>query len=608
MEQETLKQNDSQTDSQTDSQNTSNIQIVEQSSNTTPNYVDGALVPPTYLVLYLDIVRLLASYLEPCDLLPYSQVSKLFYRAMRTEPYKSLISYPYINNYKITKEQSDCLRIMSQPNQTSKFKLVHGEVGSGKTWVALSYTFLKYKSRLSKWQTKNQQTPIKQPQIKQPTKHAMGLEEIKNAITRKNKRAEKAKESEIKANKYRNQVKIVIIVPPSLVAQWSDFIQKHTNLRVLSNYKSSCFYKGYWRQIWFDYSIFISSNILAKEIVHQFQHPESPNYVKHVIIHDEAHNGISNAGYYAEEVIGFTASIKSFKDRATFTRYNNTDPSNSIEIYELKAAQLTKNLLPINYVEYDYCGYNEEQANIINTSLRARHINSFYISEIRNMAKILTYGTCPEYSFEIVESVANGFKGGHGKLYSYRCQDPMIANSANCYNEVDVKVMLAMVKNVPKLKRIGEICLEVKARNEKIVLFDTNIDYLVIVWVYLSKLGLSSMLFSSTHSAADRPKLIEKFKTSGDVLLGSIKMLSEGHNITEANNILFLRYPNSKDEFEQALGRCHRYPQPKTVNVHMLFSCKLEENIARNDISSNDNAYNLRQIFFNNDNTICIQL
>ena len=56
-------------------------------------------------------------------------------------------------------------------------------------------------------------------------------------------------------------------------------------------------------------------------------------------------------------------------------------------------------------------------------------------------------------------------------------------------------------------------------------------------------------------------------------------MLGEGHNVTEANHVIFLSNLIDKNKYYQAIGRCWRYPQKLKVYVYYLFNSKLDKGI-----------------------------
>jgi len=68
-------------------------------------------------------------------------------------------------------------------------------------------------------------------------------------------------------------------------------------------------------------------------------------------------------------------------------------------------------------------------------------------------------------------------------------------------------------------------------------------------------------------------------------------MLGEGHNVTEANHVIFLTTMLDKNKYHQAIGRCWRYPQNKKVYVYNLFNSELDEKIYDSAFDKCDLAY-----------------
>ena len=89
----------------------------------------------------------------------------------------------------------------------------------------------------------------------------------------------------------------------------------------------------------------------------------------------------------------------------------------------------------------------------------------------------------------------------------------------------------------------------------------------------MSGCGINSYIFSTHYAVIGRQKQLTKFKEDDNpgVLLSSISMLGEGQNVTEANHVIFLTQCLDQTKYYQAVGRCWRYPQDKTVKIHLLF-------------------------------------
>ena len=101
---------------------------------------------------------------------------------------------------------------------------------------------------------------------------------------------------------------------------------------------------------------------------------------------------------------------------------------------------------------------------------------------------------------------------------------------------------------------------------------------------------MNSYMFSTHFDVKSRQNQLEKFKSNknSNVLLSSITMLGEGHNVTEANHVIFLSSILDANKYYQAIGRCHRYPQKKTVYVHHLFNSEFDETVYKHSQGQTD--------------------
>lgn len=450
--------------------------------------------------VYLDALRCVARFLNPWELAKMSLVCKNWYRLIRRDEYRALISFPFRKRYKLTFEQFDVLhQMMNKPME--KFKLVHGEVGSGKTWLGVSYMMHKYRDGLA--------CSLGRP----PKMHAM------------------------------------VIVPPTCVAQWSEFFEKYTDIPVLSNYDSSCFFMPDWDSEIGKYGIIICSNLTSGRVADLLVLTNK----KIFILHDEAHNAIKANYHIAEEIVGFTASIESFSKK-------DTNVNIPWKIFTLSSQTLNSTLPPLEFVQYEPAGVRPKDAF---NSLHYVMNDEKYIS-----VEALDYMET-QWNFGIGYSGASCKIGKKwiGTSYGARIEEAEKERQATA-----ISIML----NIPRLRQMVAVATLVKSRGEKLIVFDIEQSYIPHMTLLLQHFGFDVYPFCTAYNPSGRVKLLEKFKREGDVLIGSINMLGEGHNITEANNIYFARYPKTAEEFNQAFGRCHRYPQKKTVYVHMVFSCQLE--------------------------------
>ena len=465
--------------------------------------------------LYKDAMMLLANLLEPWDLVAMSQVCKSWYRFISRPEFRARISFPFKGKYKLTPEQFEALQsLLSAPPYVHPHadklapeakvvpqRLVHGAVGSGKTWLAAAYCMHKYA----------------------PADYSTRFA----------------------------PVALLVVVPPTCVQQWSEFFRVYTDLPVLSNYKSSCFFHAEWKKHAPKFRIFITSNITSGTVQHELQQANRP----HVIIHDEAHNGIGAHYFMALEVIGFTASLETFEARNAIAWW---------QVFSLKSEMLRANLPPVEFVCYEQSGYTPAQHRAAIMSLYASKVHHY--RDIQFAFAVLTYG----------ENGCSPFVVNRGNKV---LKHGMIWDQGADYQALKAQA-LSRCLEIPKLRQLAAIAETVQKRGEKLIIFDTSQDYVVLLYLFLSSFGFNVSPFSTQYDPSGRANLLTEFAKSGDILIGSIEMLSEGHNITCANNIVFIRYPNKPEIFMQALGRCHRFPQKKTVWIHMITSCQLELKLA----------------------------
>jgi hypothetical protein len=212
----------------------------------------------------------------------------------------------------------------------------------------------------------------------------------------------------------------------------------------------------------------------------------------------------------------------------------------------------------MDFVTYEPCGYRPEDGEYV-----AR-----FISEMKN------------YSAETIDTVIKalsvGFENLHPFIFSTREGKSLYYKNRHCIAEEYQAMFLSMAINIPKLREVVLVAQLVKSRKQKLVIFDINQDYIVPLTCLLEHFGLKVYPFCTQYNPAGRVKQLKKCEENGDVLIGSIEMLSEGHNLTWINNILMFRYPKDTESFRQAFGRCHRFPQKLTVVVHLIWSCALE--------------------------------
>ena len=119
-------------------------------------------------------------------------------------------------------------------------------------------------------------------------------------------------------------------------------------------------------------------------------------------------------------------------------------------------------------------------------------------------------------------------------------------------------IICEKLKTSKKFLTAVKIIKKAKKKGEKVLLFDRNIEHLPHISVLLPEHGIKSLLFTTDYSPKYREKILEKFKTDDyNVLLSSYRMMAEGHNITEANHIIFYAPSRSKKDYIQCLSLIH---------------------------------------------------
>lgn len=381
------------------------------------------------------------------------------------------------------------------------YKLVEGSVGSGKTWLAVAYMMHKYG------------------------------EELKCSLGDPPK------------------MYGVVIVPPTCVAQWSDFFLKYTDIPVISGYESSCFFVKNWEKELTNYGVCICSNLTSGKIVSSLLLTKKPI----LMLHDEAHNAIKADYQYAIEVIGFTASINTFHRRQ---KGLNID----WKVFKLSSQTLSSSLADMEFISYEIAGVRPVDAWHM---VRCMSNNDNFIM-MDNMDLLDIYATFGTPKFQAFVKIGKKFIGN--KWYRDEQNN----------EEIQAK-LISLFLAVPKMRQLLAVANLVKSKGEKLIIFDVNQNYIIDMTIFLQHCGFKVFPFCTDFNPKGRVKILKEFQEKGDILIGSIQMLSESHNITEANHIVFVRYPSTAEEFDQAFGRCHRYPQKKTVFIHLIFATELEK-------------------------------
>ena len=133
-----------------------------------------------------------------------------------------------------------------------------------------------------------------------------------------------------------------------------------------------------------------------------------------------------------------------------------------------------------------------------------------------------------------------------------------------------------------KVLKAFEIITEILKKKEKVIVFSYYLEPLRALENMLSDKEVDFVTILGEDELADREINIQKFKnTNTDILIASSKVASEGLNLTEANNVIFLNRWWNPSSNNQARDRVNRLGQEKVVNIFNIF-CKdtIEERVA----------------------------
>lgn len=117
-------------------------------------------------------------------------------------------------------------------------------------------------------------------------------------------------------------------------------------------------------------------------------------------------------------------------------------------------------------------------------------------------------------------------------------------------------------------KRIVDI---INNAEKKTILFSSYTDSIEIAEKVCRKYGLKPIVIDGSNSG-DAKKLVSEFKQDESLnpLIASIKVMSTGHTINEANTVIFLNVPFRSTDYEQASERCYRIGQDTDVYIYKL--------------------------------------
>jgi len=483
--------------------------------------------------IYTDFWQLLATHLSSDDIYSFSLTCKQANKACRRALIMKKMSYPMLYPFHLTFEQRSLIQNMEK-HSDQKFKLIDGEVGAGKTMCSTSYGIRNYTDPESK---------------------------------------------------------IVMCGPPSLILMWWKTLIKYFGVEpaVLHSTNPKYSSKTSWDNKPKEKFILVSYLLLGKHRVDWFDDGND------LLIVDEAHHQVSMNVKCFKEVIGLSATTTKKSGASRGIRSLSVRLGTNIKTCTYK---LSKNIISRKLPPVQYLSYNLKVSDTTNLNCREYiHYNkngSYDFRYIADIAKRLTHPITEDlkiyHTAGFIMVGRKRFKVPLGNSRTYKnkkkeitkdnptLSEKQIENEMLKHATFDINILGV---NYPKYAQALAIVKWVIARREKVIIFDNSVTFLPFIHKMMVSNKISSYIFSTHYGVTGRQRQLTKFKEDANpcVLLSSVGMLGEGQNVTEANHVIFLTNCLDSNKYYQGIGRCWRYPQKKTVNVHLLFGGSFDRKI-----------------------------
>ncbi len=483
---------------------------------------------------YPDFWELLGTHLCSDDLFAFMLTCKAAYRACQRYSLRSKMSYPMSYPWRLTFEQRELVKNLERGTQ--RFKLIHGDVGSGKTIVSTSYAIRKY--------------------IINP------------------------------------EAKVVMCGPPSLIKMWWSTLQTYFKIEPCVLHGTNTKYQAQksWTDIPEEKFILISYKLFGLH-----RNTGWFDSTRDLLIVDEAHHQTSIPFDQFKEVIGLSATTtkKSGLSQGIRGVLRAFGLKAADCTYGLTKIIIARELPPVEYYPYDL-SLNTVKSTELQGMIRYTKKGDYDFTCVSNICKLMSHPAIldlrTEFTAEFIMvgrksmRVERGYSKGYSdKLNQIRSEHPGL-NYREYRNRMLPHATFDILKsgpNYPKYVQAYHIIKLANTNGEKVLLFDMSVTYLPFLHKFLMGCGVNSYLFSTHYNVTSRQRQLTKFKEDKNpgVLMSSIAMLGEGQNVTEANHVIFFTQCLDHTKYYQAVGRCWRYPQKRVVKVHLLFGNRFDRKI-----------------------------
>lgn len=224
------------------------------------------------------------------------------------------------------------------------------------------------------------------------------------------------------------------------------------------------------------------------------------------------------------------------------------------------------------YIEYTQC------LGVFESTLRTSEEKSKFEAYKRDVETLQKFG----HSFEMVDVMMRT------NVYEKEVIIPKLPsnlratfrNSKSVIKYVDLKVLGEVLGNM-----LGKLRIEMTSKmidqpkvfeivenaQKKTIMFSSYTDSIEVAASICKKYKFTPITITGDNTK-EAVAIVDKFKRDPKInpLIASIKVMSTGHTINEANTVIFLNVPFRSVDYEQAYSRCYRVGQNVPVYVYKL--------------------------------------
>ena len=515
-----------------------------------------------YPKLYADIFQKLAEKLDPDTVFSLALCCKAAYRAFKRPDIQTKISFPLLKPKRLTLDQRNTIKEMEKSK--IPVKLICGGIGAGKTLTEIAYT-------------------------------------LRN-----------------------NFDKIFVVVPPNLITMWTNTCVEFFGISPLVLHNTNSKY-NFRKEIQRPETPEEKIILMSYMIFGRYSAPWMIDRKNDACIVDEAHHSLYFHNKNFREIIALSATP--FKKSTISRGVANLMQEFKVEIADINFVMeknvIARQLPPVKHCPPHSWKITEELVDYIKKRLSVTLEGNKHLGDIKWIPEVLSHPFLADMPYvgnslsvgkksfsipsssadytkqrEIQEEIRKEFEKEHGLLVITHINWAADVKAQRAYykkldkfrEEYFSDEINTLIRKNNKYRQCLEIAKYLKKKKEKAIIFDINITYLPFLFKYLTDRGVKAYMFTTHYDVSSRQKQLEKFKSDPEaqVLLSSVVMLGEGHNITEANHIITLTPFLDANKYKQVIGRCHRYPQNKPVFIHHLFNSGFDKAIYSHSLGEID--------------------